>query len=80
MTLKTRGDSWKDNRQADEIRSIIDEINRLSDKRVVVFENVTTAQKNAMVNPGFGRTVLDITLNKLCFYGTDGAWHTVTSV
>jgi hypothetical protein len=80
MTIKTRRDSWQNDRQYDEIRTLADEVNRLIDRRIFIAENVTTAQKTAMVNPGQGRVVLDTTLNKLCFYGTDDAWHTVTSV
>ena len=41
--------------------------------------NVTTTQKNAIVNPRAGYLVFDISLSKLCVYsGT--AWQTVTSV
>lgn len=43
-----------------------------------VLNSYTTTQKNGLT-PLQGTVILDTTLNKLCFYGTDAAWHTVTS-
>jgi hypothetical protein len=43
-----------------------------------VLNSYTTTQKNALT-PLVATIILDTTLNKLCFYGTDLAWHTVTS-
>lgn len=41
--------------------------------------NLTSAQKTALsALPGY--TVFDTDLNKICFYGTDSAWHIVTSL
>jgi hypothetical protein len=43
-----------------------------------VLNSYTTTQKNALF-PLQATIILDTTLNKLCFFGTDAAWHTVTS-
>jgi len=39
----------------------------------------TTTQRDAMVSPAAGLLILNTTTNKLNFYGTDAAWHAVTS-
>jgi hypothetical protein len=78
MAIRIRRDSWQDDRQYDEIRTIAKEIETLSDKRIFIAENVTTTQKNAIVNPGVGRIVFDTDLDKLCVY-TSGGWETISS-
>ena len=45
----------------------------------VVFANVITAQKNALVSPRAGQVVFDTSLAKLCVY-SGAAWQTITSV
>lgn len=75
-----RRDNWDNDLQFDEVQQIADAVSRLTWLVVnKVAENVTTAQKNAIVNPGRGQIVFDTTLGKLCVYN-GAAWETVTSV
>jgi hypothetical protein len=43
-----------------------------------VLNSYTTTQRTALT-PLQGTIVLDSTLNKLYFWGTDAAWHAITS-
>jgi len=55
------------------------QVQALSTVYGIVFANVTTAQKNALVSPIAGQVVFDTTLAKLCVY-SGAAWQTITSV
>jgi hypothetical protein len=46
----------------------------------IVLSSYTTTARTALLGVMPGTLVLDTTLNKLYFYGTDSAWHSVTSV
>jgi len=39
----------------------------------------TTTTRDAIASPTVGLIILNTTTNKLNFYGTDSAWHAVTS-
>lgn len=39
----------------------------------------TTTTRDAIASPTVGLLILNTTTNKLNFYGTDSAWHAVTS-
>lgn len=77
--LHIRRDNWQNDGQFDEIqqieRELVDIRNNIKSNWA---EPMTTTVREAMVNPGEGRLVLDTTLGKLAFY-TAGAWEIVSS-
>jgi hypothetical protein len=46
----------------------------------ILSPGLTTTQRDAVSAPVAGVIILNTTTNKLNFYGTDAAWHAVTSV